>query len=167
MFFLCLSIAVSPLKYWLHSASRSFYIHNLRILTSLIYLNIVMHLGNLCKSLSSLLCNNIYKNANRSGLAVKNLLGLRVIFPPWTWMSVSFECCQVEFSASSWSISQRSPTRCGVSVIVEPRPWGGLCPLGVIAPWNKSYTDFSHPSSPSNIPHCHFEIYGTLTRICA
>jgi hypothetical protein len=39
--------------------------------------------------------------------------------PPGTWMSVSCECCvlccQVEVSATSWSLVQRSPTECGVS----------------------------------------------------
>jgi hypothetical protein len=41
-------------------------------------------------------------------------------------MSVSCDvvCCQVEVSASGWSLVQRSPTECGVSkkcVIVKPR----------------------------------------------
>jgi hypothetical protein len=38
-------------------------------------------------------------------------------------MSVSFECCvlSVEVSATGWSLVQRSPTDCGVSVIVKPR----------------------------------------------
>jgi hypothetical protein len=42
---------------------------------------------------------------------------------------VSVVCCQVEVSATSWSLVQRSPTGCGVSksVIVKPRklrrPW--------------------------------------------
>jgi hypothetical protein len=37
---------------------------------------------------------------------------------------VSVVCCQVEVSATSWSLVQRSPTDCGVSqmcVIVKPR----------------------------------------------
>jgi hypothetical protein len=36
---------------------------------------------------------------------------------------VSVVCCQVEVSATSWSLVQRSPTECGVSmsVIVKPR----------------------------------------------
>jgi hypothetical protein len=39
-------------------------------------------------------------------------------------MSVSCECCQVEVSATSWSLVKRSPTDCGVSqmcVTVKPR----------------------------------------------
>jgi hypothetical protein len=37
---------------------------------------------------------------------------------------VSVVCCQVEVSATSWSLVQRSPTECGVSqtcVITKPR----------------------------------------------
>ena len=32
---------------------------------------------------------------------------------------VKVMCCQVEVSASGWSLVQRSPTECGVSVIVK------------------------------------------------
>jgi hypothetical protein len=36
--------------------------------------------------------------------------------PPGAWMSVvSVVCCQVEVSATSWSLVQGSPTECGVS----------------------------------------------------
>jgi hypothetical protein len=38
--------------------------------------------------------------------------------PTWAWMSV---CCQVEVSATSWSLVQRSPTDCGVSLCVLSR----------------------------------------------
>jgi hypothetical protein len=37
---------------------------------------------------------------------------------------VSVVCCQIEVSATSWSLVQRSPTDCGVSqmcVIMKPR----------------------------------------------
>jgi hypothetical protein len=36
---------------------------------------------------------------------------------------VSVVCCQVEVSATGWSLVQRSPTECGVSqsVVVKPR----------------------------------------------
>jgi hypothetical protein len=35
--------------------------------------------------------------------------------------------CQVEVSATGWSLVQRSPTHCGVSlcVISKPQEWGG------------------------------------------
>ena len=40
---------------------------------------------------------------------------------------VSVVCCQVEVSATDWSLVQRSPTDCGASlcVIKKPREWGG------------------------------------------
>jgi hypothetical protein len=52
---------------------------------------------------------------------------------------VSVVCCQVEVSATSWSLVQRSPTECGVSlmcVIVKrrkmtrPRPTKGCRAIG-------------------------------------
>jgi len=48
-------------------------------------------------------------------------------------MSVCGECCvccQVEVYATGWSLVQRRPTDCGVSLCVKPREWGGRCPLG-------------------------------------
>jgi hypothetical protein len=36
-------------------------------------------------------------------------------------MDVCCECCKVEVSASGRSLVQRSPTECGVSVIMNPR----------------------------------------------
>jgi hypothetical protein len=44
--------------------------------------------------------------------------------------------CQVQVSASGWSLLQRSHTDCGVSLcgILKPREWGGFCPLGAVAP---------------------------------
>ena len=45
---------------------------------------------------------------------------------------VSIVCCQVEVSATSWSLVQRSPTDCGAKlcVIWKPREWEGPGPLG-------------------------------------
>jgi hypothetical protein len=37
---------------------------------------------------------------------------------------VSVVCCQVEVSATSWSLVQRSPTDCGVSQCVITKPCG-------------------------------------------
>jgi hypothetical protein len=35
---------------------------------------------------------------------------------------VSVVCCQIEVSAASWSLVQRSPTDCGVSCVIwKPR----------------------------------------------
>jgi len=44
-------------------------------------------------------------------------------------MFVSCECCQVKVSATSWSLVQRSPTDCGVSLCVN------LETLGMRSPW--------------------------------
>jgi hypothetical protein len=50
---------------------------------------------------------------------------------------VSVVCCQVEVSATSWSLVQRSPTDCGVSecdreasVMRGPWPTRGCCAIG-------------------------------------
>jgi len=47
------------------------------------------------------------------------------------WMSVeSVVCCQVEVSATSWWLIQRSPTECDVSpcVVQKPQEWWGRGP---------------------------------------
>jgi hypothetical protein len=60
------------------------------------------------------------------------LLRSRVRIPPWTWMFsvVCVVCCQVEVSATSWSLVHRSLTDCGASlcVIKKPRERGGHSP---------------------------------------
>jgi hypothetical protein len=50
---------------------------------------------------------------------------------------VSVVCCQVEVSATGWSLIQRSPTDCGVSecdreasTVRRPWPIGGCCAIG-------------------------------------
>jgi hypothetical protein len=57
---------------------------------------------------------------------------------------VSVACCLVEVSATSWSLVQRSPTECSVSLcdletsyMTRPWPTGGCC-----AQQQKFYTDF-------------------------
>jgi hypothetical protein len=55
----------------------------------------------------------------RRGSATARLLRLWVRIPPAAWMSVvSVVCYQVEVSASSWSLVQRSSTDCGASLCV-------------------------------------------------
>jgi len=68
----------------------------------------------------------------RRGSAVVLSLGLWFRIPSRAWMSVCLECCQVEVSATSWSLVGRSLTDCSLSVIVKPRKWGGPGPLGDI-----------------------------------
>jgi hypothetical protein len=52
--------------------------------------------------------------------AAVRLLGLWVRIPTGLWMFVLYECfcCQVEVSSRGRSLVQRSPTECGVSLIV-------------------------------------------------
>jgi hypothetical protein len=46
---------------------------------------------------------------------------------------VSVVCCQVEVSATGWSLVQRSPTECGVSECDrEASETGGLGPQGAV-----------------------------------
>jgi hypothetical protein len=56
----------------------------------------------------------------RRGSAANRLLGLRIRIPPGNgFLSVvSVVCCQVEVSATSRSLVQRSPTDSGVSLCV-------------------------------------------------
>jgi hypothetical protein len=53
----------------------------------------------------------------RHGSAAARLLGLWVRIPPrhGCLSLVSVVCCQVEVSATGWSLVQRSPTECCVS----------------------------------------------------
>jgi hypothetical protein len=71
----------------------------------------------------------IFSNSNNSrsqwpcGLRRRSvaacLLRLWVRIPPRAWMCVaSVVYCQVEVSAASWSLVQRSPTECGTSLSV-------------------------------------------------
>jgi hypothetical protein len=63
----------------------------------------------------------------RRGSTAVRLLGLWVRIPPGAWMSVScgVVCCQVEVSASGWSLVQRSPTGWCVCVYVCHWVWSG------------------------------------------
>ena len=57
---------------------------------------------------------------------------LWVRIPPGAWLFVvSVLWCQVDVSATDWSLVQRSPTDCGASlcVIAKPRKRGGWSPL--------------------------------------
>ena len=71
-------------------------------------------------------------------LIYNTLMGLWVRIPPGAWMPVlvSVVCCQVEVSASGWSLVQRSLTECGVSgcdreasIMWRPWPTGGCCAI--------------------------------------
>jgi hypothetical protein len=50
------------------------------------------------------------------GRSLTRIVGSNLRIPPGACLSlVSVVCCQVEVSATSWSLVQRSPTECGVS----------------------------------------------------
>jgi hypothetical protein len=71
-------------------------------------------------------------------------------------------CCQVEFSATSRSLAQRSPTECGVSkkcdreasTMSRPWPTGGCCTTGKKTIFSVQYA----PGSPT-----YFEILFELS----
>jgi hypothetical protein len=65
------------------------------------------------------LCRSQWPRWLRPGSAAARLLRFCVRIPPGKWLSfVSVVCCQVDVSASSWSLVQRSPTDCGASLYV-------------------------------------------------
>jgi hypothetical protein len=64
-------------------------------------------------------CRSQWPRGIRRRSAVVRLLRSWVPIPPVAWMFVvSVGCCQVEVSATSWSLVQRSPTDCDVSLNV-------------------------------------------------
>jgi len=56
---------------------------------------------------------------------------------------VSVVCWQVEVSATSWSLVQRSPTDCVafLCAIYKPREWGGHDPTWAVGPPKKLPTN--------------------------
>jgi hypothetical protein len=75
----------------------------------------------------------------RRGSAAVRLLGLWVPVPPGhrCLAVVMVACCQVEVSASGWSLVQRSSTKCRVSecdpeasMMTSPWPTRGCCTIG-------------------------------------
>jgi len=73
----------------------------------------------------------------RRGSAAARFLGLRARIPPAVLKFVSCGCCQVEVSASGWSLVLPSVVR--LSVILKPRQWGVPGSLGTVAPKKKRY----------------------------
>jgi hypothetical protein len=78
----------------------------------------------------------------RHGLAAPRFLELLVWFPRGHgFLSlVSVVCCQIEVSASGWSLVQRSPTNCNASECGrESSIMRRLWPPGNVAPWNNRH----------------------------
>ena len=72
---------------------------------------------------------------------------------------LSAVCCQVEVSASGWSLAQRSPTNLGVSegdreFSITKRP----CPTRVAASWLRNIKKWIQPS-PIPLPACVFCVH--------
>jgi hypothetical protein len=74
-----------------------------------------------------LFCQSQWSRSPRRSSAAARLLRLWFRIPPGAWCLsvVIVVCCQVEVSATSWSLIQRSATECVVSlcVIQKPRDW--------------------------------------------
>jgi len=86
------------------------------------------------------LCRSQWSRGLRRWFTAACLLRLWVRIPPGAWVSVvNVVWCHVAVSATSRSLVQRSPTDCGVSlcVIPKPREWGGHVPLGAVVPKKK------------------------------
>jgi len=74
---------------------------------------------------------------------------------------VSVMCCQVEVSATSSSLVQRSPTDCGASscVIKKPQKWGGHGPRWAAAPQKTKQTYAYYINE--NTGQCQLSIWST------
>jgi hypothetical protein len=119
---------------------------NVTLYSSVIW-NIFLH------SFSSLLmppfilhCRSQWPRCLRRRSAAARPLRSWVSNPTGAWMFVvNVVCCQVEVSATSWSLVQRSPTYCDALMrrcvwSRKPQEWGGLDPLWVAAPQQKQKT---------------------------
>jgi hypothetical protein len=93
----------------------------------------------------------------RCGYAAAHLLGfyVRILWGHGCLSLVSVVCCQVEVSATGWSLIQRSPTECGVSKVWSwsLEQWGGLGPLGAVKPLNKKKNRYEHYAVQVNKGH--------------
>jgi hypothetical protein len=74
---------------------------------------------------------------SRRGSAAARPLRLWVRIPPGALIFVPCDCCVLSggVSATSWSLVQGRPIDCGLSLcVIWKHEWGGLGPLGVVAP---------------------------------
>ena len=106
--------------------------HSTEFLSSFFLLGAFAKTANATISLVISICTFVRPSQWPRGLRRRSkaarLLRLWVRIPPGAWMFVvSVVCCQVEVSATSWSLVQGSPTDCGASlcVIRKPRKQGG------------------------------------------
>jgi hypothetical protein len=85
------------------------------------------------------MCRSQWPRVLRRRSTATRLLRSWFRIPPGAWMVVCFvcvACCQVDVSATSWSLVQRSPTDCGASlcVIKKPRERGNHSPRWAAEP---------------------------------
>ena len=77
----------------------------------------------ICCIILLLICRSQWPRDLRRRSSAARLLRLWVRIPPEAWMFVvSVVCCQVEVSATDWSLVQRSPTDCGASLCAIKKP---------------------------------------------
>jgi hypothetical protein len=76
-----------------------------------------------CAAVKFRMCRSQWPRCLMRGCATACLLGLWVRIPPGARVSVSCECCVLSGRGlcDGPFTRQRSPTECGVSVIVKPR----------------------------------------------
>jgi len=111
------------------------------LITSLLFTSLKLDLPRRQTLISPLIfnfCRSQWPRGLRCGSAAVHLLGLWVRISAGAWMSefVSAVCCQVDVSATGWSLAQRIPTECGVSecdleTSRNRRPW----PTGAVEMW--------------------------------
>jgi hypothetical protein len=81
----------------------------------------------------------------RRGSAAVRLVGLWVRNPPWEWISVvCVVWFPVEVSATGWSLVQRSPTDCGVSIECDRK-----APQVEAMTWNRVETSSGENNHPN------------------
>ena len=83
---------------------------------------------------------------------------------------VNVVCCQVEVSATSWSLVQRSPTDCDASlcVIKKPQEWGGHGPRWAAAPQERNKQNnvkFYVCASVGMLIKWNYEMHGATMKI--
>jgi len=74
------------------------------------FIMIVGHLNAEFMSTKDLVSQSQWPRSVRHRSAAAHLLRLWVWIPPGAWTFICRVCCQVEVSATSWSLVQRSPT---------------------------------------------------------
>jgi hypothetical protein len=83
-------------------------------------------------------CRCQWPRGLRCGSAVARLRRSRVRIPPKPLVPFSCVlCCQVEISATGWSLVQRSPTECLSECDIETQTMSSPFPMRVVDPWKR------------------------------